>query len=351
MDSDKHKADQIVERDARSVPAGRSSSDIAEDALKLSRRMTIIAALSSVTQPLWIIGKDLLDQNRKEREALREARDNQVLQWAKNYFCPINEKSDDRVVLIAGWKDVYDTMGPKKRSESGEWVASKFIDAFPAEHLVQKEDAGEIKRSDHLVLIASSLVNPDAAKFAGEIHKNGKLRVHHSGRPATSGGHIGAYEAELRWKVFTPPGAPELKLLQTRFGTPDPVERFEPEHAVYDSSKPNKPFLSVRHRRGKYDQLDNDYAVISVLPTDSTKTRRVVSLAGKHRTGTLGAGKFFEELPFEILQKLHGKTGRTSIFSSVARNRSGQQRVRQGTGQAEASNDGWRSLSSGHPSS
>jgi hypothetical protein len=306
VDNDEPKTDQPV-RSAPTASPAHSAEEIAEKSREMSRRAIIVAAMIGGTQLVWNISRALWDQNRTEHDAAKRERDEQASLWAERYFCPINRAapSEDRVVLITGWKDVYDPMGSVKRSESGEWVASKFIDAFPGDRVVQKEDAGEIQPYDHLVLIASPLVNPDAAEFAGEVGKDGRLQVRVSGRQRNAGRPIGGYEADLRWKVFTPPGAEELSLLQTRFGSPNPVERTEPEHAIYDARRPDKPLLSHRHRVGRHDRLDNDYAVITVLPADTAKTHRVISLAGKHRTGTLGAGQLFAELPYEILQKIH----------------------------------------------
>jgi len=67
------------------------------------------------------------------------------------------------------------------------------------------------------------------------------------------------------------------------------MRRTEPIHAVSDLED-SKPYQPIFVRQGDYDLQMDDYLLITVLPRDSRFDRRMVSLAGLHKPGTLAAG-------------------------------------------------------------
>ena len=61
--------------------------------------------------------------------------------------------------------------------------------------------------------------------------------------------------------------------------------------------------------QGDLDYQLDDYLLITVLPRDSRMDRRMISLAGLHKPGTLAAEQFLSDpnLALTILKKIHEK--------------------------------------------
>jgi hypothetical protein len=183
-------------------------------------------------------------------------------------------------------------------------VAAAYVSAFTTQkdkHIVQ--GAIDVQDDDAPVLIASHLVSEQAARYFGNpksvrpIHE-----VHvHDGRDRARG-----FKANIRWAIYTPETAKVVRRRELFQGTS--VIREEPVHSLADLDNPKlqQPQFA---REGDLDYQLDDYLLISVLPRDSRMDRRMVSLAGLHKPGTLAAEQLLSDpnQALGILKKIHEK--------------------------------------------
>jgi len=183
-----------------------------------------------------------------------------------------------------------DRFGPldRKWSGSGKLVASSYIDTFHLPDDPEREQPTIIvQKDDAPLLIASHLTNAAARQYFG----NPDSRVpYHQIRCHDQNGE-GGYEAELRWAIYSPENAPVKRKWELFQGKP--MIRVEPVHKVDDLQSALAPVRFASE--GDADRQIDDYLLITVLPRDSREDRRVISLAGLHKPGTLAASKLLRE--------------------------------------------------------
>jgi len=226
-----------------------------------------------------------------------------ILSW---YLYPLSDwgrDSTDRVAVMAGTDDQYDPISPQKFTESGRRVASHYIYTFRTGKIEPVQNLGELKDEDALVLLGSHEVNPKAREYMGDPTEHAP---HHTVKGT-------GYEAELPWAIFTPWGAPEINIVQTR--EHQPVVRKTKEHVIHCLEGPT--LQGIRGKLGDRDIWLTDYLLITALPTDATEQRRMISFAGLHRTGTLAAGKLLSEAPPSILGTIHGTLDGHQYFQAL----------------------------------
>jgi hypothetical protein len=116
----------------------------------------------------------------------------------------------------------------------------------------------------------------------------------------------GGFAAELRWAIYTRKDARVMTKRELFEGSPQ--IRRAPDHALSDLDNRRLPQPEFRHQGDIDFQLD-DYLLITVLPRDSRLDRRIISLAGLHKAGTLAAEALLSDgkLAQSILKKVHTK--------------------------------------------
>ena len=241
------------------------------------------------------------ERNRRRKQAV--AKEGELHELLTCYLYPSNPGSglEARVPLVPAMQDPW---GPPKRqfSGSGNEVAAAYYSAFRSwkdKQIVQPNI--DVNDDDAPVLIASHLVSEPAARYFGDPKSP---RPIHEVLYDDSGG---GFRAGLRWAIYTPEDAREVSKRELFQGTP--MIRKEPVHKLSDLDDPKLP-QPVFIRQGDIDYQQDDYLLITVLPRDSRLDRRMVSLAGLHKPGTLAAGQFLEDdsdLALKILRAIDEK--------------------------------------------
>jgi hypothetical protein len=203
-----------------------------------------------------------------------------------------NRETLPRVPLVPA---LHDPWGPENRvfSGSGNKVAAAYAAAFSgpgSSHIVRDVD---VETDDAPVLIASHLVSAPAAQYFG--NPKSQRPVH---KVSYTDGH-GGFKARLRWAIYTPDESRKITKLDPYQKGPDAAPTIEPRlesiHHIADwaDQRLKQPTFV---RQGKDHLQRDDYLLISVLPRDSRCDRRVVSLAGLYKPGTLAAAKLLDDL-------------------------------------------------------
>jgi hypothetical protein len=232
----------------------------------------------------------------------RIAREQELKELLNLYLYPSNPGSKImvEVPLVPALKDPW---GPPTRtfSGSGNAVAGAYYLAFQSDndkYIVK--DAINVYPDDAPVLIASHLVSEPAARYFGSPHS---LHPNHEIHYQDDRDDRGGFSANLRWAIYTPEGEKKLAKLEPFEGTPS--VRKEPVHFVsgLDKKFPQPAF----RQQGEIYLQQNDYLLITALPRDSRFDRRIISLAGAHKPGTLAAEQLLNDpdLALEILRKIH----------------------------------------------
>jgi len=239
---------------------------------------------------------------RRRKEAIK--RQEEFHDLLNCYLYPSNPGSrlEARVPLVPAMQDPW---GPPKRkfSGSGNAVAAAYYSTFRSfedkENRVVRS-AVDVHDDDAPVIIASHLVSEPAARYFGNpksLHPNHEVRYHDSG---------GGFKASLRWAIYTPEHAKVVSKRELFEGSP--MIRKEPVHSLSDLDNP-KLRQPTFNRQGEIDYQVDDYLLITVLPRDSRFDRRMISLAGLHKPGTLAAEEFLNspDLALRILKEIHEK--------------------------------------------
>jgi hypothetical protein len=161
-------------------------------------------------------------------------------------------------------------------------------------------DAIDVAPDDAPVLIASHLVNALAAEYFGDPHS---VRPNHEARYHDEHGR---FYANLRWAIYTPEGAKPITKIEPFQGTPEP--RAEPTHFVSDIE--DRDLLQPQFvPQGEVFYQQSDYLLITALPRDARFDRRIISLAGAHKPGTLAAEQFLSDSSqaLRLLKDIHIK--------------------------------------------
>jgi hypothetical protein len=237
-------------------------------------------------------------------EAVRKRRDThrageELRELLTRYLYPGNPGSDlkIRVPLVPAMKDPW---GPPTRtfSGSGNAVAASYFSAFApwnAERIVQP--IVDVHADDAPVLIASHLVSEPASRYFGNPKSLNPIH-----EPHYQDSH-GGFKAKLRWAIYTPERAARVLKAEPFEGRT--TIRKEPIHALSDLNDP-KVDQPKFVRQGDIDVQKDDYLLVTVLPRDARFDRRIVSLAGVHKPGTLAAEKLLSDpdLALDILKKI-----------------------------------------------
>jgi hypothetical protein len=205
-----------------------------------------------------------------------------------------------------------DPWGPKHRrfSGSGNDVARAYTLAFHPWNDKRIVQDIEVHPDATPVLIASHLVNQHAASYFGD-----PLSVH----PLHALGYQdpwGGFKAHLRWTIYTPEDAKEVGRRELFEGSP--TIRIEPAHRLSDLDNPKIRQPKFVHQ-GDLDYQEDDYLLITVLPRDSRFDRRVVSLAGLNKAGTLAAQRLLNDrdLALQILRQIHARVEGVPYYQAL----------------------------------
>jgi hypothetical protein len=280
---------------------------------KKTRRDFAIAALGAaagVVSCLLVVPSDIdffEERRRRRQEAMAKekeaaAREGELHELLNRYLFPLHPETriEARVPLVPALSDPW---GPPKRqfSGSGREVAAAYTSAFRSlNDQYIEQSIIDVYDDDAPVLISSHLVSEPATRYFGDpkspnpIHE---VRYHDSG---------GGFRAGLRWVIYAPKDAKVVHKRELFQG--HPTIRAEPIHNVSDLD--NRNLAQPRFiRQGDVDYQEDDYLLISVLPRDSRLDRRMVSLAGLHKPGTLAAAQFLTDpiLSLEVLRAIDKK--------------------------------------------
>jgi len=283
---------------------------------KLGRRDTFIALaalfFSAVAALEGAPGflEEVEERFRNRKQAID--REEELRDLLTTYLYPLNPDGNvqARVPLVPAMKDPW---GPPKRefSGSGNAVAAAYASAFRSSDVQQiVQPIIDVNDDDAPVLIASHLVSEPAARYFGDPNST---RPNHRVRYQDVGG---GFAANLRWAIYTPEDAKQTSKLELFQGSP--MIRTEPLHFVSDLENPKLP-QPVFARQGDLDYQLDDYLLITVLPRDSRFDRRMVSLAGLHKPGTLAAEHLLSDpnLTLEILNAIHEKVGGVPYYQAL----------------------------------
>jgi hypothetical protein len=246
----------------------------------------------------------------QRKEAIKRAEELHELLTC--YLYPSNPGVDlkARVPLVPAMQDPW---GPPNRqfSGSGNAVAAAYYLAFRSgkdRQIVQP--VIDVHDDDAPVLIASHLVSEPAARYFGDPKSP---RPIHEARYRGSGGE---FRANLRWAIYTPEDAKIASRRELFQGAP--MIRTEPIHNLADLDNPKLPQPLFAHQ-GDIDYQLDDYLLITVLPRDSRFDRRMISLAGLHKPGTLAAERFLSDpnLALKILTAIHEKVDGLPYYQAL----------------------------------
>jgi hypothetical protein len=245
---------------------------------------------------------------------IKHGKDNDELRKLREvYLWPLHKNGvEARVPLVPPLADPW---GPRNRqfSGSGNTVAAAYASAFSQDKHIYSRTKGPIRVSDDdaPVLIASHLVSEPAQRYFGkpESAPNHSIRCDDS---------RGGFTASLRWAIYTPELAEVKKKLELFEGKLGP--RFEPVHHLSDLDGPDLAPADFTPQ-GRYDYQRNDHFLITVLPRDSRFDRRVVSLAGVLKPGTLAAAQFLtnDNLALKPLKEIHEKVRGCLYYQALIR--------------------------------
>jgi sugar/nucleoside kinase (ribokinase family) len=289
----------------------------------MDRRMfyyTAVAAISGVAAALFggacaLEGApDFIQKWKEHRRRQQEAveREEELRRLLLHYLYPLNPGSDleARVPLVPAMQDPW---GPPTRvfSGSGNAVASAYASTFvPRVGTGIVQPVIDIFDDDAPVLIASHLVSAPAARYFGD--PKSPRPIHH----LYYHDDLGGFKAELRWTIYTPAHARVVVKRELFQGIPD--LRSEPVHELSDLDNPKLPQPAFI-RQDEIDYQQDDYLLISVLPRDSRFDRRMVSLAGLHKPGTLAAELFLNSpaLTLKILKEIDKSVRGLSYYQAL----------------------------------
>jgi len=285
------------------------------DRPKLERRVAIanlaLSGLVLITGvPTFLNEVEEWHQRRKEAiEREGELRDLLIA-----YLYPSNSSGDHEVnvPLIPAMSDRW---GPPNRqfSGSGRRVAAAYVSAFRSPNnlrIIQQDHDIDVGADDAPVLISSHLVNEPSARYFGDPQSS--KAIHKPRFRDVDGG----FEADLRWTIYAPEGAKVVSKRELFQGVP--TIRTEPVHKLSDAENPKlrQPTFVAQ---GGLDWQRDDYLLITVLPRDSRFDRRVISLAGLHKPGTLAAAQFLgeRELSLNILREINKRVKYLQYFQAL----------------------------------
>jgi hypothetical protein len=247
----------------------------------------------------------------KQKMLIEAARNEELRELLVCYLYPVNPGSNLQVSvpLVPAMQDPW---GPKHRrfSGSGNDVARAYTLAFHPWNDKRIVQDIEVHPDATPVLIASHLVNQHAASYFGD-----PLSVH----PLHALGYQdpwGGFKAHLRWTIYTPEDAKEVSRRELFEGSP--TIRIEPAHRLSDLDNPKIRQPKFVHQ-GDLDYQEDDYLLITVLPRDSRFDRRVVSLAGLNKAGTLAAQRLLNDrdLALQILRQIHARVEGVPYYQAL----------------------------------
>lgn len=214
--------------------------------------------------------------------------------------------------LVSGMSDPW---GPPERrfSGSGRTVVRAYLGAFgPLRYIEMEELDDNIEEDDAPVIIASHLVNKLAQSYFGDPISPIPI-LSPQFKDATGNG----FEAQLRWTIYTPADTEPVVKLELFEGRP--LVRNTVRHALADRDTPATLRTPQYYRQGEIDFQQDDYLLVTVLPRDARFDRRIVSLAGVSKTGTLAARLLFDDhlVARKILKEIDNQLHASDYYQAL----------------------------------